>query len=154
MKSNQILIILLIFSIGLNLFLWLKPETPKEAFRLEGDQRTEIQLKPEHKEFILREMRQFVESIHLINEGITNNEPEKIILAGAQSGTSVSPPKELVQSMPEAFLKMGRPTHKLFDTMADSARMNFNPSLAQKQLTELTSRCVNCHATYRLEAKF
>jgi len=153
MKLTQILLIGFLLSVGLNLFLFFKPVEEKPSYRMEGDTRIEIELLPEHKEFILSEMRQFVESIHLINEGIVENDPSKIIKAGEKSGTSVNPPKELVQSVPKEFLKMGQPTHKLFDIMADSARTNFNPKTVQIQLTELTGRCVNCHSAYRLGIK-
>lgn len=154
MKVKQLLTLVFILSIGLNLYSFLQPKEERKIYRLEGDTRTEIYVKPEHKEFVLNEMREFVEGLHLISQGIANNEPEKIIEAAKRSGTSVKAPKELVQSMPKSFMQMGQPTHQLFDTMADSARINFNPETAQKQLVELTNRCVNCHSTYRLEANF
>lgn len=145
---------LVMFSLGYNAYFYFQNRSDQgKVVRLEGDKREAIFVKAEHKEFVLNEMREFVNGLHLISKGIETQNPELIIEAAANSGTSVNPPKELVASMPKSFLKMGGPVHKLFDEMADSAKLNFKVQTTQRQLTELTNRCVACHSSFRLEPK-
>lgn len=154
MKKNILLTAAFAISLALNAYLLINHrDSTKKTVRLEGDSRIEVALKPEHREFVLKEMRQFVNGLNMINRGIAENKPKLIIKAGQQSGSEVNPPIGLVMSVPVNFLKMGRPTHKMFDEIADSARINYNPKTTQRQLVELTNRCVACHATYRFGTK-
>ncbi|HRQ49860.1 MAG TPA: hypothetical protein PLR74_04945, partial [Agriterribacter sp.] len=86
-----------------------------------------------------------------VNEGINTNDPALIIRAAEQSGTSVKAPKDMIPLIPKEFMKMGGPTHKLFDIMADSARTNFNPEVARKQFTMQINNCISCHRAYRMD---
>ncbi len=151
-KKLIIILVLLIISVIVNLVLLTgKKTTPAEAYRLDTDDRISVKVKPEHKAFVMNEMRLFVESLQLVNEGINKNDPELIIRAAEQSGTSVHAPKDMIPLIPEGFMKMGGPTHKLFDIMADSARTNFNREVTRKQFTMQLNNCISCHRTYRMD---
>lgn len=159
MKTKFIFLGLLMISIGFNLYLITQPSTSKRdknpyRYRLPDDTRENIKIKPEYREFLLKEMREFVNSISHITQGIETHNPDLVIQGGERSGTSVTPPEGLPKIMPKAFLEMGHPTHVLFDAIADSARTRFDSQTTQSQLRELMNRCVACHASYRLEPSY
>lgn len=153
MKKTTIIILgLLLISVALNIaLLGRKNKSAPEVHRLASDDRISVSVKPEHKEFVMNEMRLFLESLQLVNEGINNNDPGLIIRAAAQSGSSVKAPKDMIPLIPEGFLKLGRPTHKLFDIMADSAQKNFNPEVARQQFATQINNCISCHKAYRMD---
>lgn len=151
---KNLLALLLALSAGLNVYLLTK-DSPQseEPYVMEGDTRTGIPLAEEHRQFVMDEMRTFMESMQQIHEGLMQNNPEMIIEAAKKSGTGVKPPKELRESLPKEFLQMGMVNHKLFDAIADSAKINFKPELTQMQMNELMNQCVTCHKTYRFDPK-
>lgn len=148
------LILFLLLSIAINIFLgfnYFSKEDQKTSYKMDDDTRQGVVVKPEHREFVLKEMRGFVESLQQIQQGVLENNPELITNAAQESGTHVMPPKELREALPENFLKMGMGTHKLFDAISESASKNYNPEQTQKQVNELLNRCIACHNTYRFE---
>lgn len=136
-------------SILLNVFLGIKFLTPDKPVRLAKDTRQSVPIKEEHRQFVMAEMRTFVESLQQIRQGLAEDNPERIIAAGKRSGISVSPPKELRESLPQGFLQMGGPTHRLFEAIADSTLIHYRAELVEKQFDQLLNRCVACHKTYR-----
>ena len=149
-KKLIIILSLLIISAVINIVLLTgKKTTSAEVYRMDTDNRISVKVKPEHKAFVMNEMRLFIESLQMVNEGINKNDPELIIRAAEQSGTSVHAPKDMIPLIPEGFMKMGGPTHKLFDIMADSARTNFNPELARN--SSPCSSTTAFHATRHIE---
>lgn len=154
--KKVVLLLVLLLSILANIYLVMKYRKDKkepQSFRLENDKRISIIVKSEYKEFVMREMRTFVESLSLISDGMMEGDTAKIIRAGRRSGTGVEPPEELVEMLPPNFLKMGRPAHQLFEAIADSAKNNFNLQTTQKQINMLLVKCTACHSTYRFDTK-
>ncbi len=158
--NKSILYLLLIVSVGANIYLATKSCKDKskttqteEPYRNDNDKRYSILLKKEHRDFVMGEMRTFIESMQLIQEGILEGNPELLFEAGQQSGTHAKPPQELRDALPKEFLQMGMATHKLFDAIADSARINFHPELAGRQMNMLFNKCIACHSTYRFEVQ-
>jgi len=60
-------------------------------------------------------------------------------------------PAGLRQKLPPEFKHLGHATHTGFDDLARDAASMADPSLALKQLGQLMSNCVSCHATFRIE---
>lgn len=153
MKWNGWLASALLASLGLNAWLVLRPEAPKQPYRLPGDERISVTVQEEHRQFVMNEMRTFVEGIQQIRQGINEENPLPIIRAGRRSGVGVDPPEELRKSLPEGFLRMGGPTHRLFEAMADSAEARFDPRVTEGQLTQVLNNCVACHQAYRFDVR-
>lgn len=142
---------LLLCSVLINVYLWTSKKQPIEIERLPNDHRISVKLSSPHREFMMNEMRNFVENVYKINQGLMENNPTMIMEAAYRSGSAVDAPDDLPPHLPKAFLKMGVPTHKLFDRIGDSAKINFKPQTTRRQLTRLMQKCVMCHSTYRVD---
>lgn len=149
-KSILILtVVSILLNIGLVYFFVFKGETVKS-----NDHRTELNMSSNNRDFVLEEMRGFLESVQKINEGIINNDPKKVIEAGEISGGSVieQTPKGLMKTLPVGFKQLGFSTHDIFDDIAENAKLNFNPKESQKQLNTLLNNCIACHKSYKITA--
>lgn len=126
-----------------------------EKVLIKKDGRSEIKMSRENREFVMSEMRGFLESVQKINEGIAKNDPELISSVGLQSGTCKvnAVPKGLVRSLPFEFKQMGFETHKLFDEMAKMAKEKYDRQQTQIKMNELLNNCVACHRTYKITAE-
>lgn len=152
---KKIIPIALILSLIANIFLIYKFFIKGDTYTYEGDQRMTIKMKYDHREFVMAEMRTFVESVQKINEGIMTENPQMIIEAGKRSGGAVGDhaPEGLIKSVPLGFKKIGMDTHGKFDEIAEAAQKNFHPKTTQKQLNQLLNNCVACHSSYRINVK-
>ncbi len=123
-----------------------------EKVLIRKDGRSEIKMSAENREFVMSEMRGFLESVQKINDGIAKNDPELIAAVGGQSGTCKvnTVPKGLVRSLPFEFKQMGFETHQLFDEMSQMAREKYDRRQTQMKMNELLNNCVACHKTYKI----
>ncbi len=112
-----------------------------------------MKLSKNNRDFVLAEMRGFLESVQLINNGIVNNDVSKVIEGGKKSGGSViaHAPQGMMASLPMGFKKIGFATHDLFDEFSKTTKENFNTANTQKQLDVLLNKCIACHRTYKIE---
>lgn len=143
-----IMLVSILLNIGLIYIFVFKGETVKS-----NDKRVALMMSNDNKDFVLVEMRDFLESVQKINEGILNNDANKVIEAGNKSGGSVidHAPKDLLKSLPLGFKQLGFSTHDLFDEIAKTAKENFEPIETQKKLNDLLNKCVACHHSYKIE---
>ena len=141
-----IAIVSILLNLGLIYLFLIKGSTVKST-----DSRIAIELPQEHQDFALKEMRDFLESVQQINEGILNNDATKVINAGKKSGGSVidHAPKGLLGKLPAGFKQLGFGAHDLFDEIAVSAEKEFNPKTSQMQLNTLLNTCTACHSSYK-----
>jgi len=140
----------IILNIGLVYLFFIKGETIKST-----DNRTAIIMSKDNKAFVLKEMRDFLESVQQINEGILNNNSQLIIDAGKKSGGSVieRAPKGLMKSLPSGFKSFGFSTHKIFDDFSSITQENYDKNNTQQQLNKLLNNCISCHRSYKIEVK-
>lgn len=143
-----ITIISLLLNIGLVYFFVFKGNTVKSE-----DGRTAVIMSPANKNFVLNNMRHFLEGVQEINQGINENDPSKVIAAGEKYGGSPvdEAPKGLVKSLPIDFKKIAFATHSTFDEIKDSAATNFNPKQTRKQLDGLLNKCIKCHSNFKIQ---
>jgi hypothetical protein len=150
MKKRLLILTVLsvILNIGLVYVFLIKGETVKSS-----DNRTAIVMTEGNADFVLTEMRDFLESVQQINDGIIQNDPKKIIEAGKKSGGSVieHAPNGLIKTLPLSFKKLGFKTHDLFDEIKAGAESDFGPKRTQIQLSQLLSNCIACHSSFKIE---
>ena len=144
-------LILAIASILLNILLVYIFVFKGETFQTD-DNRTEILMTANHRDFALDEMRTFLESVQQINDGILNNDAEKVVAAGKKSGGSVidHAPAGFLKKLPMGFKQLGFATHDIFDEIAVSAGQHFNATESQEQLNKLLNNCIACHRSYKI----
>ena len=145
-----ILIASLLINFGLVYFFFIKGDTIQA-----NDGRTAIIVSSENRDFVLAEMRLFLESVQEINQGIIEKDSAMVVSAGKQSGGSATnhAPPGLVKSLPMAFKTLGFSTHDIFDDIKESAEKEFKPQETRQQLDLLLKNCVACHRNYKLETK-
>lgn len=117
------------------------------------DERVAVMMTEENRKIVLTEMREFLSNVQKINEGILENDPQKIMNAASNAGSCVKDkvPKGLIKSLPIAFKEMGFGTHDAFDDLTLSVGKNFNPRETQEKLNSILKRCVACHNTYQIK---
>lgn len=149
------ILIIAILSILINISLIYLFVIKGNTEKTNDDERTTILMTKENKDFVLAEMRDFLESVQQINEGILNDDSNKIINAGNKSGGCViaQAPKGLLKTLPGGFKALGFSTHDMFDKIAQSAKQNFNKQQTQTQLNTLLNNCIACHKSYKIGVK-
>ena len=154
MIKKILFISLLVISIGVNVVLIRKMFVGNTQV-IPNDTRVSIIVSQSNKDFVMHEMRIFVEALHQIHVGIEQNDPALIAKVARASGGSVAghAPAGLLASIPAEFKTIGFDTHGKFDQIAESAEKNFDPKVTRGQVTELLSNCVACHKMYRMDVK-
>jgi hypothetical protein len=152
MIKKILFISLLVISIGVNVVLIRKMFVGNTQV-IPNDTRVSIIVSQSNKDFVMHEMRIFVEALHQIHVGIEQNDPALIAKVARASGGSVAghAPAGLLASVPAEFKTIGFDTHGKFDQIAESAEKNFDPKVTRGQVTELLSNCVACHKMYRMD---
>ncbi len=128
--------------------------TGTEMVKNEKDTRITVKYAPDLRDFVLNEMRNYLEVISEINEGLAEDNPEKIFRAASKQGQASikETPARLLKLSPIPCKKMGFAGHYMFQAIADSVKTNYNPKTTIKQLAELTNNCIVCHRTYKIES--
>ena len=126
--------------------------TGTDMVEMPDDSRTSVKYPPDLEEFVLSEMRDYLEVINEINQGIVENNPEKIVKAASRQGNAFldDTPARLLKLSPIPCKTMGFHGHDLFQAIADSAKINYKPEVIQRQMAELTNNCIVCHRAYRI----
>ena len=154
MIKKILFISLLVISIGVNVVLIRKMFVGNTQV-IPNDTRVSIIVSQSNTDFVMHEMRTFVEALHQIHVGIEQNDPALSAKVARASGGSVAghAPAGLLASIPAEFKTIGFDTHGKFDQIAESAEKNFDPKVTRGQVTELLSNCVACHKMYRMDVK-
>lgn len=153
--SNRTSVFLIGAVIGGGLVYWAynSPLT-EDAIDMNGDPRSRatIQLTPVEREFVLSEMRVFLESTQKIVNGITAGDMELVAEGARTSGRAAQTgmPGSLAGKLPSAFRQMGSDTHRRFDELALDAEQLGDEDHALSQLGSLLGNCVSCHSAFRI----
>ena len=129
--------------------------TGTEMVKLPDDNRIVVKYEPDLRDLVMSEMRDYLEVINEIQQGLAENDPNKIVKAATRQGkiSLEETPVRLLKLSPLACKQMGFKGHDIFQAIADSARVHFSKATVNRQLAELTNNCIVCHRTYRLETK-
>jgi len=121
----------------------------------ETDTRTVITLTPPQRHLVLEEMRQFLAGLQQISAALSREDMETVAAAARAVGLvmSHSVPADLKQALPEAFRKLGHSVHSDFDAIGLDAEALGDAQHTLSQLGETLSKCVSCHAGFRIEEK-
>jgi len=129
--------------------------TGTELVKEENDSRITVKYTPDLHKLVLSEMRDYLEVINEIQLGLANNDPERIYNAAIRQGEASlkETPVRLLKLSPIPCKKMGFEGHHIFQAIADSSKMNFNPTTTTRQLAKLTTNCIACHRTYKIASE-
>jgi len=117
------------------------------------DTRVTVKYAPDLRDLVMSEMRDYLEVINQIHQGMADNNPEAIVEAASRQGKAAiaDTPVRLLKLSPLACKQMGFAGHDLFQAIADSAKTNYNPVTTAKQLASLTNNCITCHRVYKVD---
>ncbi len=117
------------------------------------EQRKPLVLNAEEAAHIRLEMRTFLSGVQKIVTGAAHNDMKMVAEAATSVGMAAAHevPPNLRAKLPLEFKKLGHATHTGFDDLARDAASMADPNLALKQLGQVMSNCVSCHATFRIE---
>lgn len=132
------------------------------AYRLIGggptqvadDGRAEIVLTAQNRDIVLAEMRTMLSAVQGITAALTQDDLKTVAGQARSVGMAAAGqvPASLMQALPLEFKTLGRSTHAAFDQLALDAEQMGDRDTALRQLGEILSKCVSCHAAYRLSA--
>jgi len=152
MKTNSKKIYLSIISLliviitgGIYKFI-IQGDTSKSS-----DGRELIHLSAGEKDFVLTEMRLFLNSVQQITQGIAENDMEIVIAQAKASGAAMQRevPEKLAQKLPLQFKKLGFDTHAKFEQLALDTEDLGDREHTLSQLSVLLQNCTSCHEIYR-----
>jgi len=117
------------------------------------DGRLAVQMEAGERNFVLAEMRTFLESVQQITQGISENNMDIISKAARKVGNAAQQqaPGPLIAKLPLEFKKLGFDTHSKFTQLALDAEQLGDKQHTLTQLSELMQNCVACHATYKID---
>ncbi|MEX2490171.1 MAG: hypothetical protein WD425_00265 [Nitrospirales bacterium] len=122
------------------------------------DGRTAIQLKEAEHAFILKEMRQLLQSVDGVIRGLSDPDTSQGRTQAATAarsggmGMAADANLALMLKLPLPFKQMGLSVHKDFDRLADAITEGITSQQMLSQLSSITSRCTACHEMFQLTA--
>lgn len=122
------------------------------------DGRTEVLLAPAERDQILAEMRQLLQAVDGILDGVTARDPAEgarmIATAARTAGMDMAADANpvLMAKLPLPFKQMGMSVHQDFDGLAERATQGASRDEILSDLSSITKRCTTCHGLYRLAA--
>ncbi|MDP2787876.1 MAG: hypothetical protein Q8O79_07355 [Pseudomonadota bacterium] len=118
------------------------------------EHRKPINLSAEEKAHIHQEMRLFLSGAQKIVTAAAANDMKVVATAARELGMAAAHavPADLRARLPLEFKKLGQATHQGFDDLARDADSLADANHALRQLGQVMSNCVSCHAMFRLEA--
>ncbi len=142
------------------LFLWLTTIAVFGWFFVHGntamgtDGRTSILLSPGERDFILGEMRGLLSGTRDIMEGLDRGDLKAAAKAARSIGTAAAADVNptLMTKLPLDFKTLGMSVHGDMDKLAMAAESGKSPAELRAMLTSTMSKCVACHASWRLDA--
>ncbi len=119
------------------------------------DKRQVILLSEEERNFVLTEMRNFLDSVQGIIGAVAEGKPKDAGPAALRSGMHVmrNAPQSMMGKMPMEFRMLGMDTHQRFAAIAEEASAMADEKKILKQLSEMLSNCGACHQGYRIAVK-
>jgi len=119
------------------------------------DGRTALLLEAADRDFVLEEMRTFLEAVQTITEALPEEDMKTIEEASYKVGMAQARaiPAPLMGKLPIEFKTLGFSTHEAFDSLAVEAREMGDPNVILTKLSQLLINCNGCHASYRIDLK-
>lgn len=150
-KISLLLNIILIAALGLGAYKFvIEGNTTKVE-----DGRTAVLLSASERNFVLGEMRGFLETVQTITAAIGENDMTTIsdISRKIAVDDPAKMPAGLKGKLPLEFKTLGMDTHSLFISLAETAESAQSPQEVSTALSSLMLNCTSCHAGYRLDIK-
>lgn len=117
-----------------------------------SDGRAEIVLAPADRDLVLAEMRGFLSAVQGITAAVSRDDLATAAEQARGMGLAAvgQIPVSLMQALPLEFKQLGNSVHADLDQLALDAEQLGDRDHTLRQLGDILSKCVACHAAYRL----
>ena len=114
--------------------------------------RIPVTLSAEEREFVLNEMRFYLDMIYVATDALSRNDLRTVAAAARRRGTSALArvPPGLYDHTPAAFREGIRESRELVDRIAVEAEGASDPQPVLKRVGQLLYLCNACHSAYQL----
>lgn len=131
------------------IYVFVLPVSTERA----DDGRAIIILEPAEREFVLAEMRKFLETVEAITKGLADSDMTAVAASARGGGleNEGSAPPSIVAKLPWAFKELAMDTHRAFDGLAGQAEGGAGQTAMLTALGDLMNKCTTCHAGYRFD---
>ena len=119
------------------------------------DNRTAVLLSPPESDLILGEMRTMLAAVSGVLNALGEGDTKKASAAARSAGMAmaVDTTPVLMAKLPLEFKNLGMSVHGDFDLLAADIDNGLTPQQIVQRLGATTTKCVACHAAYRLRAE-
>ncbi len=120
-----------------------------------SDEREAIRLTPGERDFVLNEMRNFLQNVQGVVSALAEDKPADVAKEARASGMGHRGhvPRSLMMKLPQQWRMLGMDTHGRFDALALEADGLADRKQMMSQLAAILANCNGCHAAYRLVAE-
>lgn len=117
-----------------------------------SDGRRELALTRAERDFVLAEMRAFLESVRDIVTAVADAKPSDAAAAAKRSGMGATHhvPEGMRAKLPGEFRTLGMDTHQRFDALALEAAGIGDTKQITRQLAGVLDNCTACHAAFKI----
>lgn len=118
-----------------------------------ADGRRVIRLPAAARETVLKEMRQMLEALNGLLLAMAEGDRQAMVERALSGGTAIAVDTDpaIAERLGEDFVAPGSSTHEGFDALAGAIEGGADRDSVLARLGTLTSKCVACHASYRVE---
>ena len=121
----------------------------------EEDARQPIVLPEAARQTVLHEMRLMLEALNGVLRHAVAMDRGKMSEAALSGGTRIAVDTDpaVAKRLPEEFIRLGASAHEDFDALAEAIQAGIGRDTLFARLGGLTSKCVSCHASYRVTTR-
>lgn len=116
------------------------------------DARQAVALPDQARRTVLHEMRLMLEALNGVLAASVEMDRERMAEEALSGGTRIAVDRDpaMAERLPQEFVRLGSSTHRDFDALAEAIRGGASRDSVLARLGSLTSKCVSCHASYRV----
>ena len=139
-----------VITIGVFGYFFVTGSTQKST-----DNRTAVLLSSQESDLILGEMRTMLSATSGVLNALGEGDMKKASAAARSAGMAmaVDTTPVLMAKLPLEFKNLGMSVHGDFDLLAADIDTGLTPQQVAQRLGVTTTKCVACHAAYRLRAE-
>ncbi len=149
-KISYLLNIVLLGVVGFGVFKFVTGNV-----EIADDGRNSIVITYDEKEFLMADMRLFLEAVEGIISATGEGDMGAVIEIATERGVAATggEPPALMAKIPLEMKQLGFGTHDYFDTVAGIARDTDDATQVTAAMGVLLARCTSCHASYRFDVE-
>lgn len=147
-KLSYLLNVVLLGVVGFGVFKFVTGNV-----ELADDGRLSVVLTSNEKEFLMADMRLFLEAVEGIITATSEGDMAAVADIATKRGVAATgnEPPALMAKIPLEMKQLGFGTHNYFDTVAGIARDTGDATKVTAAMGVLLARCTSCHASYRFD---